>query len=129
MISYDYPISYSALEGWPDQVESALRRKLGQISRHQGFHQKVGITNSPENRWKQAYAGQGWQSMIVIYKSRSHSHVADIERRLIDWFEYSSINRFYYNQCGGGGGRIGEFGPYYVYVVNRKKYAKLCNID
>ncbi len=56
-VGYDRVIS-----GWRSRVESRLARKVGAFSRHGGWHLKVGITNSPETRWR-SHAVDGWHRM------------------------------------------------------------------
>ena len=118
---------HNAITGWPDQVESSIRRSIGQLCRHGSHHQKVGITNDPQRRWNEAYGPNGWEAMFILYKSSRHEHVCTLERRLVDRFEdgLSLTGGYYYNRTGGGGGRKPSIGPYYLYVVNGPKYARI----
>jgi hypothetical protein len=115
-VVYDQPLT----TGWPSLALSTLRRKIGAHARHHAFHQKVGITNWPERRWAQYYAGQNWDHMRVLYMSSSWDHVCTLEAELIDTFRdgLSRTAGYYHNAVAGGGGRIPEYGPYYLYVVN-----------
>ena len=123
MIIYDEPLA----TGWPSTVFSTLRRKVGALSRHQGYHQKVGITNFPERRWNQAYALEGWNDMRVIYVSTSYAHVCERETWLIDAFRDGLVRPpgYFYNARGGGGGRPPATGPYYLYVVNAPRWSRM----
>ncbi|MBB3933642.1 hypothetical protein GGR25_004715 [Kaistia hirudinis] len=59
-------IVYREITGWPKNVTSRLNRKLSALCRHGAYHVKIGITNSPSTRWKQAYRSNGWSRMHVI---------------------------------------------------------------
>ena len=112
------------ITGRPITAETILRRKVGALARHRGFHQKVGITNDPDRRWRQAYAPIGWHDMHVLYSSSSHSNVRALEKALIEWLDVRSADAWFYNEVAGGGGRAPSAGPFYVYVVNAPKYAR-----
>ena len=114
--------------GWPALTYATLRRKMGALARHgYFFHRKVGITNDPERRWREAYAPRGWSEMRVIYVSRSHAHVEWVERELIDALRFglATSRGWYYNRTGGGGGPKPKNGPYYVYLVGGPRYSRI----
>lgn len=115
------------ITGWPAAVESRLARKVGAFSRHGGFHQKIGITNSPKTRWR-AHAADGWRGMQVIYKSRTWANVCDVETRLIDRFHMGKCRSpgRHHNINAGGGGKSGEAkdGFYYVYLLSAAPYTR-----
>ena len=50
--------------------------------------------------------------MLVLYQSSSINCVSQLECELVEhnW-------EFCDNMIGGGGGPVGRFGPYYLYVV------------
>ena len=113
--------------GWPSVVLPTVRRKVGALSRHGRFHQKIGITNWPERRWAQAYRDYGWSDMHVLYGSSSLAHVQSLERLLINAFRGQLVRSdgYFHNAVGGGGGRHAICGPYYLYAVGARKYARI----
>jgi hypothetical protein len=119
-------IRYRLHSGWPHTALGSLRRCVGAHSRR-FFHCKIGITNNPDRRWREAYRPMGWHAMHVIYSSRSHRHVCQLEKALIQrFFERDEHLRYlYYNCVGGGGGPKPTCGPYYLYLVTAKKFARL----
>ncbi len=121
-------IDWRWVTGWPETVRETLNRKIGALSRHRGFHQKVGITNDPTRRWRK-YKAEGWSDMEVIYSSSSYAHVQTVERYLIERFHFGECSSpgFAHNANPGGEGRPPAEGPYYVYVVNAPAYTRLSN--
>lgn len=122
MIEYDY------WTGLPNHVEGNLHRTIGALSRHWAFHQKVGITANPDDRWSRYYEGRGWKQMNIIYASDDHADVCYLERKLIDRFRAGVMTSpgYHHNQVGGGGGLRPAGGPYFLYVVGAPRYARLC---
>src|SRR6476661_775259 len=96
-----------SITGWPVNVEGRLTRKVWALSRHRGFHVKIGITNRPKRRWCQSYGRKGWSEMHLLYVSNSHHHVCRLEKRLIERCDQGLVSAlsWYYNAVGGGGGR------------------------
>lgn len=115
-----------SLTGLPNFIEGRLHRKIGALARHGCLHQKIGITNNPAKRWPR-HRQAGWHRMDVIYRSDSHHDVVYLERRLIERFEngLTVTPGYYYNAVGGGGGRLPRQGPYFVYVIGARPYARL----
>ena len=112
------------LTGWPPQVSSRLHRKVGALSRHGGFHKKIGITNAPRTRWLRHYA-DGWRRMELIYRSDSHNHVCALERQLVERFHLGvALGGYCHNQVGGGGGRKPATGPFYLYMLLGRRHAR-----
>ena len=70
--------------GSPVQIEGTLRRKIGALGRHRGYHQKIGITNDPKRRWRH-YVPLGAHDMHVLYRSSSLANVRHLERALVAW--------------------------------------------
>lgn len=123
----DEQVYYRAATGWPEYVQGVINLKVGALARHGAFHRKIGITNYPERRWRQAYRHHGWVQMHVIYRSTSHDHVCDLERRMVNRF-YDDLMRspgYYWNSTGGGGGRKPLNGPYFLYIVTAPKFARI----
>jgi hypothetical protein len=120
-------VVYDYFLGWPENVADGVRRSYGQHCRRIGFHSKVGITNDPFRRWREAYQRAGWRKMVVIYMSSSHKHVCQLERMMVDRLsdELSVSTGYYYNSTGGGGGRRPARGPYFLYFVLAPKYARI----
>lgn len=108
-------VSYNYVEGHPDGALPTLRRRVGQYTRNVGEF-KIGRTSTPEARANQPDYADGYDEMIVIYKTNSAAYVNDVERDLIDYFNAHDDNR---NFRGGGGGPLGR-APYYVYLVRSK---------
>ena len=107
-------------------MEASLYRTIGAMSRHGGFHQKVGITANPKVRWTR-HRADGWRRMDVIYMSWDHDDVGYLERKLIRRFREGKVNSpgYHYNAVGGGGGRVPGAGPFYLYVVRAPRNARL----
>jgi hypothetical protein len=103
--------------GWPSQVAPSLTRKVGALSRHGGFHKKIGITADPYSRARR-HASDGWRRMELIYQSSSYSHVCQMERYLVDRFHVGvTLGGYHHNLVGGGGGRRPSRGPYFLYMI------------
>ena len=123
--SYAYCVS-----GWSDGrsgcVVSSLKRKVGALARHGGYHLKVGITNNPEGRLR-AHSAKGWRTMHVVYESTSRKAVENVERKLEQHLREECRSRGYnYNLRAGGAGRkpLGS-GPQYVYILSGKPYSRI----
>jgi hypothetical protein len=123
----DDQVIWSIETGWPNSVAPILNRKIGALSRHIGFHSKIGITNDPVRRWRQSYHSYGWYRMYVIYKSTSHAHVGDLESLIIQRFRSEMVKSpgWYYNKVDGRGGRIPQQGPNYLYLVVAPKWSRI----
>jgi hypothetical protein len=106
-------VVYNFWTGWPDEVVSNVLRSISAYTRRdrvRGF--KIGITNNPKRRFKQAYA-RAYHKMIVIYRSKSLNNVSELERKLIEHNQ-----ELVDNIISGGGGDYGD-PPYYMYVAVR----------
>ena len=113
------------ITGWPDAVESRLRRKVGALSRHGAFHKKIGITNNPAVRWAW-HRQHGWRRMEVLYKSSSRDHVCELERRLVERLHLDvALGGQHHNARAGGGGRIPASGPYFVYLISAAPWTRM----
>ena len=110
-------IRYEVDTGWPSGLYTMNSRISALTRRWPNF--KIGITNYPEKRWREAYEGQ-YDEMIVVYETSSHRNAATLETWLIDYYkEHNSLAEKLDNDRRGGGGRKGD-GWYYVYVVRRR---------
>ncbi len=121
-LSYAYCVT-----GWPSGLKPRLVRKVGALSRHGGFHQKVGITGNPEIRWSQ-HKPNGWKRMDVIYQSTSRFAVEQVECYLAGHFRMGLCTSagYHHNRVGGGGGRKPDAAPlHYVYVLSAPAYTRL----
>jgi len=65
--------------------------------------------------------------MDVIYQSRSHRHVCQVEKALVRRFfeRDQELSFWYYNEVDGGGGPKPRSGPYFVYLVSARRYARI----
>ena len=105
-------IQYDYFTGHPNSVKPQLDRSLRAYSgKNSGV--KVGITSDPKRRASQ-HSGDGWDRLIVKYKTSSVNYINQIEKYLID-HHWDSVT----NQRGGGGGPNAN-GPYYLYFLIRK---------
>lgn len=108
-------IFYDCVTGAPQRQVSSLRRRISAFTRQgkiAGF--KIGITNDPERRWRQAY-NNVYDEMLVLYVSYLSTHVLELERELV-----SHNQGFSDNLIAGGGGRTGR-GMYFLYIVIKHK--------
>lgn len=122
----DEQVHFSCRSGWPNSVLVSLTKAVGAHSRR--FHHcKIGISNDPCRRWREAYRPHGWHAMQVLYRSTSHQHVCRLESALVSrFFERDDrLTYWYYNEVGGGGGPKPVSGPYFLYLVTAPKYARL----
>jgi hypothetical protein len=100
--------------GRPGVVAPSLRRRVSAYTRHDRARAfKIGITNHPERRFRQSYAGT-YDDMIVIYQSSSRQFIREMERDLIEY------NRVLCNNLIGGGGGRATTGPFYLYIVRER---------
>jgi len=108
-------IYYDTVTGRPKNVLSSVRRRVSAFTRSCNVcNFKIGITNNPERRWRQAYAGW-YDEMLVLYQSSSIYCVSELEYELVNhnWGHCDNL-------IAGGGGGIGATPPYYLYVVIKR---------
>ncbi len=119
-------VFFNPVDGIPNDVIATLRRKVAAVTRT-AWHMKVGMTNEPVRRWRQAYRRHGWHRMDVIYHTESYTYCGDIERALIARLMdgENALDMYFYNGCRGGGGRIPTYGPFHVYVVTAARHARI----
>jgi hypothetical protein len=103
-------VFYEVDTGHPSAIVSTMRRRISAYTRNCDF--KIGITCNPERRW-QAHKDH-WDQMLVVYQSSSIDCVSQLECELIEHNE-----EFAENVISGGGGHIGQRGPYYLYILLR----------
>ena len=106
-------VVYNYLTGRPSEVASDVLRSISAYTRRdhvRGF--KIGITNNPERRFRDAYA-HAYHKMAVVYQSSSIASVSELECELIEHNQDLADNII-----SGGGGDYGK-PPYYMYVVMR----------
>ena len=126
-MSSDHPIYEHYYTGNPLVVESQLRRSFGRVGR-EWPHRKVGITNDPFRRWREAYRDFGWKEMRLVYRSAIYDDVRVLERMMVKWLDEtgSFSSGYFYNATGGGGGRNPTTPPpYYLYFVLGPPYARI----
>lgn len=105
-------VFYSLIKGRPTNVLSSVKRRISAFTRSCNIYRfKIGITSSPERRWKESYQGV-YDEMLVLYESSSINSVSSLEYDLVNH------NRGYCdNLIAGGGGGIAARSPYYLYIV------------
>jgi hypothetical protein len=97
--------------GSPQDIVSDVLRSISAYTREDRARWfKIGITNNPNQRFKNGYA-KLYDKMIVLYRSSSLNNVSDLECKLIEHNRDLADNII-----GGGGGNYGN-PPYYMYVV------------
>lgn len=107
-------VFFDEVTGYPSAAATTLRRKLSAYTRtHLVSNFKIGITNDPYRRFREAYA-RDYDEMIVLYRSSSLAFVSQAECDLIEHNAALTANRI-----AGGGGNYGR-APYYLYIVIRK---------
>lgn len=94
-----------------------LRRALGRYAIHYDAI-KIGLTWNPDQRWDK-HKRDGWEDMVVIYRTQSEANAVDLEKELID----QSWSKPYFarseNLVGGGGGSRSGHDWYYVYILGK----------
>lgn len=104
-------VVFNLVTGRPKSVVSTVLRKISAHTREDRVRYfKIGITNNPERRFQQEYAGS-YDKMIVVYKSSSINSVSDLEDQLVE-----HNKELCDNIVAGGGGNYGD-PPYFLYVV------------
>jgi hypothetical protein len=76
----DDRVEYNFATGRPSEVVSGVLRSISAYTRQdrvRGF--KIGMTNNPERRFRDAYA-HAYHKMAVVYQSTSVNNVAELER-------------------------------------------------
>jgi hypothetical protein len=107
----DERVVYSYFTGRPSVIVSNVLRVISASTRTDRVRWfKIGITNNPENRFRQAYS-RLYDKMIVVYQSSSLNNVSELECDLIEHNRELADNII-----GGGGGNYGD-PPYFMYVV------------
>jgi hypothetical protein len=109
-------VIFNFYTGRPSKVVTDVSRRISAYTREDRVRSfKIGITNHPERRFREAYS-TNYDKMIVIYKSKSINSVSTLETQLIEY----NID-FTDNIIAGGGGNIGK-PPYYLYVAIALKH-------
>lgn len=107
-------VCYEFTTGVPRRIAGSLRRRVSAYTRQDRVRAfKIGITTNPERRFRESYAGQ-YDEMIVVYQTSSRQYVCDVERDLVE-HNWALCN----NRVGGGGGRSST-GPFYLYIVRNR---------
>ena len=111
-------VHYEYETGRPNDVFTTLARRIGAYSRLTLVERfKIGISNNPDRRWRDAYKC-AYDEMIVLYATTSISNVSILESLRVERnLELCD------NLIGGGGGNVGP-PPYYLYLV-RKNYGSM----
>lgn len=88
------------------------------VTKHNGYYY-IGISNNPmERNKKHAQYGKGHKQMIVLYKTSSSAVCKNVERELVSYYQNNEkYSDLIWNGTGGGGGKDGESGPYYLYLL------------
>lgn len=100
--------------GWMTGASSLTRRVAAIVRRDRVAAFKIGITDDPDRRWREAYKDE-YDEMVLVYWSVSDTVARDVERDLIEWFCDRAENL-----RSGGGGPPGRRFRRYVYVVIRR---------
>jgi hypothetical protein len=109
----DERVIYNFLTGHPQDIVSDVLRSISAYTREDRVTAfKIGITNNPERRFKEAY-DHYYSKMAVVYRSTSINNVAQLEHELIEHNRELADNII-----SGGGGREGR-PPHFMYVVMR----------
>jgi predicted GIY-YIG superfamily endonuclease len=100
-------------------VETSLRRALGQYARHHNYL-KIGRTNDPERRWtehqrERRKVSDSWSRMVVIYESSSFNDIVQAEKLLIDYARQTHYEAEVWNDISGSD--KGEPSTEYIYVL------------
>ena len=68
--------------------------------------------------------------MEVIYESKSHKNICELERRLVERFHLGvTLGGYHHNAVGGGGGRKpAPGGSYYLYLISAPMFARMYRI-
>lgn len=115
----DTNVEYYYFTGRPQDIISSVLRSISANTRKDRVRYfKIGITNGPERRFRQAYV-TNYDKMLVIYRSTSLKFVSELECELIEHNKDLADNII-----GGGGGNYGD-PPYFMYVVIKYKKVKI----
>lgn len=109
-------VHYNFNTGSPNVILSTVRRRVSAFTRaNRVCNFKIGITNNPERRWREAHKPV-YDEMLVVYQSSSINCVSELEYELVNhnW-------QFCDNKIAGGGGGVGSSGPFYLYVVLQRQ--------
>lgn len=97
--------------GHKNQLLSSIKRSIsGLTSSCENGDFKIGITECPDTRWRQAYKHE-YERMHALYRTTSPRVIRSLEKELTEYYWERVCN-----QRHGGGGFLGQ-GPYYLYVV------------
>lgn len=100
--------SYQYLTGQPIAVVASIARSIAQYERYHS-QVKVGITSNPERRANE-HAQQGWQRMVVKYKTSSLRNANTVEKYFINGREELKNKWTGFSPLSG-------HGPYYTYII------------
>lgn len=106
-------VIYRLKKGKYELAGPSIQRSIINYSKNHSL--KIGITNQPDARASKYSIETDYDEMIVLFKSRSKSVIRFLEKFLIER-NWEIID----NEIGGGGGPLRE-GPFYLYVVRKKK--------
>ncbi len=101
-------LTYKCISGQPSNVTASLSRSLSQFERYYS-QVKIGITSNPERRANE-HAQQGWQRMVVKYKTSSLRNANTVEKYFINGREELKNKWTGFSPLSG-------HGPYYTYII------------
>lgn len=109
-------IRNESLGGWPSG-SGAHQRASAFCRRDRVTRFKVGITSDPRARASQSDYQEGYDEMVLLYRTNSLKNVRELERRLTKYYEDENLCM---NTNQGGGGNHGG-PPFYLYVVLKRR--------
>ena len=106
-------VIYRLKKGKYEIASLSIQRSIINYSKNHSL--KIGITSKPKSRASKYNNETNYDEMIVLFKSSSKSVIRSFEKFLIDK-NWAIID----NEIGGGGGPLRD-GPFYLYVIRKKK--------
>lgn len=77
----------------------------------------VGVTSTPERRWRDHQAQAGWRKMVLLYRSGSQRQAAHMEQALIAHIRTSKFLIEPDNRSDGGDNLPRSAGRLWVYLL------------
>jgi hypothetical protein len=78
---------------------------------------KIGATTDPEQRWRRGHERDGWDKMVLVYRSNHAGSTRSMEKKLIEYARGTNFRVKPANVLPGGEGINDGYDKYWVYVL------------